>query len=101
MGESTGLRGPGLSRRSADTIEPVTIPSLAILLVLGCALTFSGVDISRKLLASWVRPVPLLFALAGGMAPFFIVWYLQEGAPIPAPGYWVPGLASTLINVAL
>ena len=80
-------------------IEFVTVPSLAILLVLGCALAFSGADISRKLLASWIRPVPLLFALAAGMAPFFIAWHIREGASFPAPGYWFPGLSSTLINV--
>jgi len=78
----------------------VTVPSLAILLVLGCALAFSGADISRKLLASWMRPVPLLFALAAGMAPFFVVWNLTEGAHLPGSEYWLPGLSSTLINVA-
>ena len=76
------------------------IPTLAILLVLGCALAFSGADISRKLLASWVRPVPLLFALAAGMAPFFVAWHLQDGSGLPTSGYWLPGLSSTLINVA-
>lgn len=78
----------------------MTVPTAAFLLVLGCALAFSGADISRKLLASWVRPVPLLFALAGGMAPFFIVWNLREGFVWPAGSYWPPGLGSMLINVA-
>jgi drug/metabolite transporter (DMT)-like permease len=78
----------------------VTIPSQAILLVLGCALAFSGADISRKLLASWMRPVPLLFGLAAGMAPFFVAWHFQEGAAWPGAAYWPPGLGSTLINVA-
>lgn len=81
-------------------IEIVTVPSLAILLVLGCALAFSGADISRKLLASWMRPVPLLFALAAGMAPFFIAWHVKEGASLPGSDYWLPGLSSTVINVA-
>lgn len=81
-------------------IEIVTVPSLAILLVLGCALAFSGADITRKLLASWMRPVPLLFALAAGMAPFFIAWHLESGGGLPSSDYWLPGLTSTLINVA-
>lgn len=78
----------------------MTIPSVGILLVLSCALAFSVADISRKLLASWMRPMPLLFALAAGMAPVFAVWYLQEGCPSPDSAYWLPGLSSTLINVA-
>jgi len=78
----------------------VTISTTAMLLVLGCALAFSGADVFRKLLAGSIRPVPLLFALAAGMVPAFLVWYLLQGAPTPAAGYWVPGLSSTLINVA-
>jgi drug/metabolite transporter (DMT)-like permease len=78
----------------------VTVPTLAIVLVLGCALAFSGADISRKLLAGWMRPVPLLFGLAGGMAPFFVVWHLQVGGAPPTSSYWIPGVASALINVA-
>jgi len=71
-----------------------------MLLVLGCALAFSATDISRKLLASWMRPVPLLFALAAGMAPFFIFWHVKQGGAPPGSDYWLPGLTSTLINVA-
>lgn len=70
-----------------------------MLLVLGCALAFSGADVFRKLLAGSMRPVPLLFALAAGMVPAFVVWYLLQGAPLPAAGYWLPGVSSTLINV--
>ena len=78
----------------------MTIPTLAVVLVLACALAFSGADIFRKLLASWMRPVPMLLGLAGGMAPFFVAWHLLEGGAPPTAGYWAPGLASTLINVA-
>ena len=78
----------------------MTIPTLAVVLVLGCALAFSGADIYRKLLASRMRPVPLLFGLAAGMAPFFVVWHLQQNGAGPTSAYWLPGLASTLINVA-
>lgn len=77
----------------------MTVSAFAVLLVLGCALAFSGADINRKLLAAWVRPVPLLFALAAGMAPFFMVWNLREGFVMPSASYWPPGLGSTLINV--
>ena len=78
----------------------MTTPTLALILVLGCALAFSGADIFRKMLASWMRPVPLLFGLAAGMAPFFVVWHLQQKGAPPTAAYWVPGLASTVINVA-
>jgi drug/metabolite transporter (DMT)-like permease len=73
---------------------------VAVALVLGCALAFSGADISRKLLAGWVRPIPLLFGLAGGMAPFFVVWHVAQGGAPPTAQYWLPGLISTVINVA-
>ena len=70
-----------------------------MMLVLGCALAFSGADISRKLLASWMRPVPLLFGLAVGMAPFFIAWHVGQGGGWPDSAYWLPGLSTTMINV--
>ena len=47
-----------------------------------------------------MRPVPLLFGLAAGMAPFFVVWHIQQAGLPPSTAYWAPGLASTLINVA-
>jgi drug/metabolite transporter (DMT)-like permease len=98
VGDCTGVSsgsGPGGSRYNRGVI----VPTLAIVLVLGCAVAFSGADICRKLLASWVRPVPMLFGLAGGMAPFFLAWHvLADGLP-PSAGYWLPGLASTLLNV--
>jgi drug/metabolite transporter (DMT)-like permease len=77
----------------------MTVPAVAILLVLGCSLAFSGADISRKLLASSMRPFPLLFGLAAGMAPFFIAWHLREGGGLPGADYWLPGLSTTILNV--
>ena len=82
-----------------QSAHTVTVSTLALLLTVGCALAFSGADIFRKLLAGGVRPVPLLFALAAGMTPPFLLWYLQQGAPAPQTSYWVPGLTSTLLNV--
>lgn len=75
-----------------------TSPTI-VLLVLLCALSFSGADMLRKLLAGTIRPVPLLFALAAGMAPPFVVWFLRQGSPTPTAAYWLPGLGSMLINV--
>lgn len=77
----------------------MTVSTLAIVLVLGCALAFSGVDLLRKVLSVAIRPVPLLFALSAGMMPPFALWYLLEGAAAPAAGYWLPGLGSALVNV--
>ena len=77
----------------------MTVTATAMALVIGCALAFSCADIARKLLAGWMRPIPILFALSAGMAPFFLVWYGIEGGAGPGSGYWLPGLSSTLINV--
>ena len=69
-------------------------------LVFGCAVAFSGADVVRKLLALSMRPVPLLFGLSAGMAPFFTLWYLLAGAGPPDGSYWIPGMASAGLNVA-
>ncbi len=78
----------------------MTVSPLAIALLIGCSIAFSLSDLFRKLLASWVTPLPLLFALSAGMVPVFAGWYWIEGAAAPAVSYWIPGLGSTLLNVA-
>ena len=78
----------------------MTVPTFAIALLIGCSIAFSLSDLFRKLLASWVTPLPLLFALSAGMVPVFAGWYWLEGAAAPEASYWMPGLGSTILNVA-
>ena len=77
----------------------MTVSFAAVILTVGCAIAFSVADLQRKLLAERVRPLPLLVAMSAGMAPFFLVWWIWQGAGGPAAGYWLPGLSSVLLNI--
>jgi drug/metabolite transporter (DMT)-like permease len=37
--------------------------------------------------------------MSGGMVPLFLIWWLWQGADGPTSGYWLPGVASALLNV--
>jgi drug/metabolite transporter (DMT)-like permease len=78
----------------------MSVSPFAIALLIGCSIAFSLSDLFRKVLASWVTPLPLLFALSAGMVPVFAGWYWLEGAAAPEASYWIPGIGSTLLNVA-
>lgn len=69
------------------------------ILILCAAFGFALLDLFRKLLAGRVRVVPLLFLLTAGVIPVYVAWFVWEGAPPPAAGYWSPALASVVINV--
>ena len=77
----------------------MTATPFAIALLIGCAVAFSISDLYRKLLGSWVTPMPLLFALSAGMVPAFGIWFLIQGPEAPGSSYWVPGLGSTVLNI--
>jgi drug/metabolite transporter (DMT)-like permease len=78
----------------------VTIPLLALLLVVAASLGWAGFDLLRKLLVGEIPPVALLFLLTAGSAPLFAVWMLVGGGMAgPEPGYWLPALGSVLINL--
>lgn len=72
----------------------------ALLLVLATSLAWSGVDASRKELATHVQPVPLLFLLTAAAAPLFALWLVVDGMPAVQPGYLLPAFASVGFNVA-
>ena len=78
----------------------MTVSLLAAALAIGCAVAFSLADLMRKMLAERMRPLPLLVAMSAGMAPFFLAWWIWQGAAGPAAGYWLPGLASAALNLA-
>lgn len=78
----------------------MTVSLLAAALAVGCAVAFSVADLLRKMLAERMRPLPLLVAMSAGMAPFFLGWWIWQGAAGPGPGYWLPGVGSALLNLA-
>jgi drug/metabolite transporter (DMT)-like permease len=71
----------------------------ALLLVLVASLVWSGVDTSRKVLASHVQPIPLLFAQTLAAAPLFAIWLAVDGMPAVLPGYLVPAVTSVALNI--
>ena len=64
------------------------------------SVAWSGLDLTRKLLAARMRPLPLLVLLAALPTPAYLLWMLVEGTPSVPPSYWLPGLASVALNVA-
>lgn len=71
----------------------------ALTLVVACSVAWAGVDLSRKLLVRDLSPAPLLFLLTLGVAPIFLVWMLAAEVSAPRPAYWVPALASVMLNL--
>ena len=72
--------------------------ALFVAAAVGSALTYSGMDLTRKLLLDRVRPLPLLCVLSAGALPFFGLWWWSQPGTIGS-GYWAPGLASVALNV--
>lgn len=77
----------------------MSVPFVALLLALLCALAWSGFDLGRKALVQRLDPVPLLVLLTVGQTPLFAAWTSLEGWPPIAPGYWTPALVSVALNV--
>jgi drug/metabolite transporter (DMT)-like permease len=77
----------------------MTISLLGVSLVVGSSIAYSALDLLRKVLVVRIRAVPLLFYLSVGQVPFFLAWLLREGEVSVAPGYYLPGLASVVLNI--
>lgn len=71
----------------------------ALLLVLACSLAWGGCDLTRKLLAGKIRPMPLAVLLTAAAVPIFLAWLLVDGVPAVHSSYWTPALASVALNV--
>lgn len=71
---------------------------MGILLALGAALGWAGLDASRKVLVRDLAPTVLVVWLMVGQALPFLVWSLAVGR-WPEPGYAAPGLACLGLNV--
>jgi drug/metabolite transporter (DMT)-like permease len=74
---------------------------LAAVVLVACALAWSGFDLTRKLLLGRVDPMPLVFALTALQTPLMVGWWLAAGGGvgIGGGGYWVPALLSIGLNV--
>jgi drug/metabolite transporter (DMT)-like permease len=70
-----------------------------LLLVLVASLSSSGFDLTRKLLARHLQPVPMVLLLALGSVPLFGLAWVLQGAAAPAPGYFMPALGSVVLNL--
>lgn len=68
------------------------------LLVFGAALFWSGLDWSRKALSSRLPAEPLLVGLTLAPLPLFVAWVAVDGWRGPSVSYWLPGLASVVLN---
>lgn len=77
----------------------MSIPPLALLLVVASSLGWAGFDLLRKLLVREIPPVALVFLLTVASAPLFAVWTVADGAARMTPGYWLPALGSVLLNI--
>lgn len=73
--------------------------SIGLLLALGAACSWAGMDVLRKALSAHVRPVPLVAMLSLGQLPLFAAWAWSSGGVHAEAGYWLPGLACAVINL--
>jgi len=71
----------------------------ALLLVIACSLAWGFCDLTRKLLAGKIPPMPLLVLLTAAAVPLFGAWTLIDGIPRVQPSYWAPALAAVALNV--
>ncbi len=77
------------------------IVSLAVFfLIVATSFAWSGLDAVRKLLARRIETMPLVALLTLGQIPIFLFWAMLSGQYRVHPGYWAPGLAAVLINIA-
>ncbi|MEM8933697.1 MAG: DMT family transporter [Acidobacteriota bacterium] len=71
----------------------------ALALVLGCAFGWAMLDLWRKLLSGRLAAVPASLVLVLGQIPLFGLWTAIESGSWPGVGYWLPGLASIVLNL--
>jgi drug/metabolite transporter (DMT)-like permease len=71
-----------------------------IVLALLASACWATLDALRKRLAEPLGPLVLVWWLSLGQVLFFGGWYALDGLVLPAPAYWVPGVAVMLANLA-
>lgn len=75
------------------------MPTVHIIYILICSLAFAAMDLLRKLLAGSIAPIALVFFIALGAVPAMVGWMVIEGSHGVTAGYFLPGLASVLLNL--
>lgn len=78
-------------------MDPMTL--IALLLVIGTSLAWSGLDLARKLLTDAMRPIPMVVLLTAGQVAVIGLWLLFDGVPTIKAGYWWPALGSIALNL--
>ncbi|MDZ7289140.1 MAG: DMT family transporter [candidate division KSB1 bacterium] len=71
----------------------------ALLIIIGATLSWSGLDTLRKLLASRIKPIPLVILLTLGQIPIFLAWVAIEGSPTFSLRYFQYGLTAVVVNI--
>lgn len=77
----------------------MNVSLIAVLTVAAMALSFSGLDVMRKLLGASMRPLPLLVLLTAGTIPLMLALAVQHGDWTVGEGYLLPALGSIILNV--
>lgn len=77
----------------------MSIPPLALLLVVAASLGWAGFDLLRKLLVKEIPSVALVFLLTAASVPLFAAWMVADGATRVTPDYWIPALGSVAFNI--
>lgn len=72
---------------------------LAILLLIGTALAWASLDLSRKVLTDALRPMPMVVMLTAGQVAVLAAWLLFRGIPPIEPGYIWPAAGSIALNI--
>jgi len=72
----------------------------ALLLIIGATLSWSGLDTLRKLLATRIKPIPLVILLTLFQIPIFLAWVIFEGNFSSFSwSYFRYGLIAVVINI--
>jgi drug/metabolite transporter (DMT)-like permease len=77
----------------------VTIGALPLFFVAASSVSSSGFDLSRKLLARDLRPLPMVCLLTLSSAPLFALAVAFGGGVRIAPAYFAPAIGSLVLNI--
>ena len=76
-----------------------TITATALLLVFGCSVSWSALDLTRKLLAPHLSPLQAVFWVAAGQAPVVVAWALMAPVGALTPRYALVAGGSVALNL--
>ena len=78
----------------------MTIATLPLLMAAGSGVAAPGFDLSRKLAARQLQPLPMVFVLTLASVPLFGAAVALAGGVHIVPAYFAPATASLLLNLA-